>query len=135
MLSIDRHEIWMGLCALALTAALSHSTVKAQEATQEASAVPVTEARGAPTGETGSIASNASGTVATAEPLKEVEVKPAAKPEATHPAGKPWAPPPGGKAVFHRISRAQRLQLRPHLPRAWTRRPEDHQEGRGRVAP
>jgi len=90
MLTIDRHEIWMGLFALALTAALSHSTAKAQEATQEASAAPVTEARGAPTGETGSIASNASGTVATAEPLKEVEVKPAAKPEATHPAGKPY---------------------------------------------
>ena len=84
-----RHEIWIGICALALSAALSHSAVNAQEVTQEASAVPATEARGASGGETGSIVSTTS--VATApEHLNEVEVKPAAKPEPVHSAGKPY---------------------------------------------
>jgi hypothetical protein len=89
-----RHEILMGLCTLALSAALSHSTAKAQESTQEASAVPATEARGASaaeTGSTGSISSTASASVSGApEHLNEVEVKPAAKPEPAHSAGKPY---------------------------------------------
>jgi hypothetical protein len=84
-----RHEILMGLCTLALSAALSHSTAKAQETTQEASAVPATEARGA-SGETGSIASGATASATHAEPLNEVEVKPAAKPEPAQSAGKPY---------------------------------------------
>jgi hypothetical protein len=89
MLRKVRHEIWIGICALALSGALSHSTVNAQEVTQEASAVPATEARGASAGETGSIVSTTS--VATeAEHLNEVEVKPAAKPEPVHSAGKPY---------------------------------------------
>jgi hypothetical protein len=89
-----RHEILMGFCALALSAALSHSTARAQESsTQEASAVPATEARGASAGETGSITPTASASasaVAAPEHLNEVEVKPAAKPEPAHSAGKPY---------------------------------------------
>jgi hypothetical protein len=86
----------MGLCTLALSAALSHSVAKAQESTrestQEASALPATEARGASAGETGStgsVSSTASANVAP-EHLNEVEVKPAAKPEPAQSAGKPY---------------------------------------------
>ena len=90
-----RHEILMGLCVLALSTALSHSSAGAQEATQEASAVPATEARGASGGETGSItpapAATASAAVgAGAEHLNEVEVKPEAKPAPAHSEGKPY---------------------------------------------
>jgi hypothetical protein len=92
----------MGLCTLALSAALSHSTAKAQETVQQAtaqeasaaSAVPATEARGASaaeTGSTGSVSSTASASVSVApEHLNEVEVKPAAKPEPAQSAGKPY---------------------------------------------
>jgi hypothetical protein len=90
MLRQVRHEIWIGICALALSGALSHSAVNAQEVSQEASAVPATEARGASAGETGSIVSTTSVATVPAEHLNEVEVKPAAKPEPVQSAGKPY---------------------------------------------